>query len=141
MSRDEAQLVAVHIADTCHHPLIDIEGAPVTGGVRRGAQAAAILAGAGVDLILTGHVHVPFALALPTAASPCYALGAGTLSTRTRGAPASFSTVVAHPDLFEVTALGWSGPGFERLKDWRLPRRGAPPAIGQLPGLGGAVAE
>jgi 3',5'-cyclic AMP phosphodiesterase CpdA len=123
----------------CHHPLIDIAGAPVTGGVRRGDTAAAILAASGVDLILTGHVHVPFALALPGASSPCYALGAGTLSIRTRGAPPSFSTVVAHRETFEVTALGWTGRGFEVLKDWRLPRRGAPPAIGQLAGLGEAA--
>ena len=125
----------------CHHPLVDIAGAPVTGGVRRGEAAAAVLAEAGVDLILTGHVHVPFALALPGGTSPCYALGAGTLSIRTRGAPASLSTVVAHADAFEVTALGWTGRRFETLKDWRLPRRAAPPPIGQLPGLGGAAAE
>jgi hypothetical protein len=78
---------------------------------------------------------------LPGATSPCYALGAGTLSIRTRGAPASFSTIVAHADAFEVTALGWTGQGFDTLKAWRLPRRGAPPAIGQLPGLGDKAAE
>jgi 3',5'-cyclic AMP phosphodiesterase CpdA len=125
----------------CHHPLVDIEGAPVTGGVHRGDAAAAILAAADVDLIVTGHVHVPFALALPGATSPCYALGAGTLSIRTRGAPASFTTIVAHVDAFEVTALGWTGQGFDTLKAWRLPRRGAPPVIEQLPGLGDKAAE
>ena len=116
--------------------LIDIAGAPVTGGVHRGDRAAAILAAADVDLILTGHVHVPFALALPGVTSPCYTLGAGTLSIRTRGTPPSFSTIVAQREAFEVTALGWTGSGFEVLKDWRLPRRGAPPAITQLAGLG-----
>ena len=119
----------------CHHPLIDIAGAPVSGGVRRGDRAAAILAASGVDLILTGHVHVPFALALPGAAAPCYALGAGTLSIRTRGTPASFSTIVADSAAFEVTALGWNGRRFDVLKEWRLPRRGAPQAIPQLAGL------
>jgi len=101
----------------CHHPLVDLEGAPVTGGVRRGARAAAVLAAAGVDLILTGHVHVPFAL------------GAGTLSVRTRGAPASFSTIVASAAVFEVTAFGWTGHGFDVLETWRLPRRATPGAI------------
>jgi 3',5'-cyclic AMP phosphodiesterase CpdA len=119
----------------CHHPLIDIAGAPVTGGVRRGDQAAALLAAAGVDLILTGHVHVPFALALPGATSPCYALGAGTLSIRTRGTPASFSTIVADSQVFDVAAQGWTGRGFELLQAWRLPRRGAPRDIPQLAGL------
>jgi len=107
----------------CHHPLIDIVGAPVTGGVHRGALAASILTAADVDLILTGHVHNPFALALPGVTSPCYALGAGTLSLRTRGTPQSFSTIVAEPSAFEVTAMGWTGGGFEPLEVWRLPRR------------------
>jgi len=116
----------------CHHPLIDIAGVPVTGGVHRGEEAAAILAAADVDLILTGHVHVPFALALPGALSPCYALGAGTLSIRTRGAPASFSTIVAESAAFKVTALGWNGREFGVLKEWRLPRRGVAPPIEDL---------
>ena len=44
----------------CHHPLIEMRGAPMTGEVRRGETAAHIFAEAGVDLIMTGHVHVPF---------------------------------------------------------------------------------
>ncbi len=48
----------------CHHPLIETKDAVVAGGVYRGAIAAGILAEAGVDLILTGHVHNPFAVAI-----------------------------------------------------------------------------
>ncbi len=108
---------------TCHHPLIDIAGAPVSGGVHCGPEAVAVLAGAGVELILTGHVHNPFALALPGPGPACYALGAGTLSLRTRGTPPSFSTIVAEPDAFTVTALGWTGGRFEPIETWTLPRR------------------
>jgi 3',5'-cyclic AMP phosphodiesterase CpdA len=110
----------------CHHPLIDLADAPVTGGVHCGAEAAEILAGAGVELILTGHVHNPFALALPTsgAGPACYALGAGTLSLRTRGTPPSFSTIVAEAAAFTVTALGWTGGRFEPIETWTLPRSG-----------------
>jgi 3',5'-cyclic AMP phosphodiesterase CpdA len=107
----------------CHHPLIDLEGAPVTGGVHCGHEAAATLTAADVDLILTGHVHNPFALALPGVTSPCYALGAGTLSVRTRGTPQSFSTIVADAAAFEVTAQGWKGDRFEPFEVWKLPRR------------------
>jgi 3',5'-cyclic AMP phosphodiesterase CpdA len=106
----------------CHHPLIDIAGAPVTGGVHRGARAAAVLAEARVDLILTGHVHIPFVMPLPLAAGCCHAVGAGTLSVRTRGAPASFSTIVADELAIEVAALAWTGDRFEPMQSWRLPR-------------------
>jgi len=105
----------------CHHPLIDIQGAPVTGGVRRGALALARLVEAGVELVLTGHVHVPFALPL-TLAGGSYAIGAGTLSRRTRGAPPSFSTIVITEAAFEVTVQAWTGARFEPDELWRLPR-------------------
>lgn len=107
----------------CHHPLIDLPGMPVTGGVHRGAQAAACLAKAGVDLILTGHVHNPFALALQSGGKPAYAVGAGTLSLRTRGTPAGFTLIEADAETVEVTALGWTGAGFETFRHWPLPRR------------------
>ncbi len=107
----------------CHHPLIDLQGMPVTGGVHRGAAAAKILAEAGVDLILTGHVHNPFALALGAGPHPSYAVGAGTLSVRTRGTPAGFLTIEADEETINVTALGWNGAAFETYRTWPLPRR------------------
>lgn len=107
----------------CHHPLLDLPGAPVTGGVRRGADAAALLAEAGVELVLTGHVHVPFALPLSLSNVGCFAVGAGTLSLRTRGAPPSFSTISLTDTAFEVTVQAWTGERFEAAESWRLPRR------------------
>ena len=106
----------------CHHPLIDLPSAPVTGGVRRGDQAAAYLAATGVELVLTGHVHVPFALPLQEAGHVGYAIGAGTLSLRTRGVPASFSTIVAERDSFQVQVHAWDGARFVPDRSWTLPR-------------------
>jgi 3',5'-cyclic AMP phosphodiesterase CpdA len=108
----------------CHHPLIELVGAPVTGGVRRGERAAAQLGERGVDLVLTGHVHIPFALPLPHRRAGCYAIGAGTLSLRTRGTPPSFSTIVADRNTFTVTIQAWIGERFQIGQTWSLPRRG-----------------
>jgi 3',5'-cyclic AMP phosphodiesterase CpdA len=113
----------------CHHPLMDLEGAPVTGGVRRGVLAGALLAQAGVELVLTGHVHVPFALPLSPGPPLCYAIGAGTLSQRLRGAPASFSTIVIAERAFEVTVQAWTGERFEPDQSWRLKRAKGTPAM------------
>jgi 3',5'-cyclic AMP phosphodiesterase CpdA len=108
----------------CHHPLIDMPGAPVSGGVHRGALAAEILAGGGVDLILTGHVHVPFAAPLGPDGRT-YAVGAGTLSVRLRGAPPGFNVIEADADGIRVTAQGWTGSDFTPWRTWELPRRPA----------------
>ncbi|WP_158917094.1 metallophosphoesterase [Caulobacter sp. S45] len=107
----------------CHHPLMEVKGAPVTGSVHRGAKAAEMLALGGVDLVLTGHIHNPFAIALPYGDSHTYAVGAGTLSLRTRGTPPSFNVIEADAVAVEITAMGWNGKGLEVLQTWRLPRR------------------
>ncbi|MGC1302265.1 MAG: metallophosphoesterase [Caulobacteraceae bacterium] len=107
----------------CHHPLVEVKGAPVTGGVHRGAMAAAMLARGGVDLVLTGHVHTPFAIDLPFEDGRTYGVGAGTLSLRTRGAPPGFNLIEADAETVEVTAMAWTGKTLEASKTWSLPRR------------------
>jgi predicted phosphodiesterase len=57
------------------------------------------LAAQGVDLIMTGHVHNPFAVPLPFGDHLTYAVGAGTLSTRLRGVPASFNQITVEADV------------------------------------------
>lgn len=111
-----------------HHPLVEAEGVPVTGGVYRGAKAAALLAEGGVDLILSGHVHNPFAVAMPAGDGLTYAIGAGTLSVRLRGTPASFNTVEWDDEQVKVCAHGWTGDAFEAFRSWELPRRPRPKA-------------
>ena len=107
----------------CHHPLREVEGERVAGGVRRGDAASAVLAEAGVDLILTGHLHLPFARPLPYGDGLTYAVGANTLSLRTRGSPAGFSTIEADQTQIEVVAHAWTGSHFEPHRTWGLPRR------------------
>lgn len=108
----------------CHHPLIEMDGAKIHGGVRGGEAAARALAAAGVDLILTGHLHAPFARPLLFGDGHSYAAGAGTLSLRTRaGAPAGFSTIAADRETITITALGWTGSNFDAYRTWSLPRR------------------
>lgn len=107
----------------CHHPLIEMIGTPMTGEVKRGDKAALIFAEAGVDLITTGHVHVPFALSIDLSDRCSYAIGCGTLSHRERGAPPSFNRIEWDGREIVVTAVAWTGSGFEDRQTWRLPRR------------------
>jgi 3',5'-cyclic AMP phosphodiesterase CpdA len=107
----------------CHHPLIEMIGAPMTGDVRRGREAALIFAESGVDLIMSGHVHVPFALPIAVGDKCSYAVGAGTLSLRERGAPAGFNRVDWDADAVHVTGFGWTGSSFVSSREWSLERR------------------
>jgi DNA repair exonuclease SbcCD nuclease subunit len=107
----------------CHHPLIEMIGTPMTGDVRRGDAAAEIFAEAGVDLITTGHVHVPFAIPIDLSDRCSYAVGCGTLSRRERGAPPSFNRIEWTAHEIVVTVIAWDGQAFSPAEAWRLPRR------------------
>ena len=107
----------------CHHPLVEMIGTPMTGEVKRGEAAALIFAEAGVDIITTGHVHVPFALPISLADHCSYAIGCGTLSHRERGAPPSFNEIEWDAHHITVTAIAWTGERFEPSQTWKLPRR------------------
>jgi len=109
----------------CHHPLVEMIGAPMTGEVKRGERAARIFAEAGVDLIVTGHVHVPFALPIGVGDQCSYAVGCGTLSHRERGAPPSFNRIEWDAETVTVSAVAWDGRRFADHQTWRLPRRRA----------------
>ncbi len=107
----------------CHHPLIEMDNTPMTGGVKYGCDAAEIFADAGVDLVLTGHVHVPFALEIPVADHRSHGVGAGTLSLRERGVSASFNHIDWDDMDIRVAAKNWTGSAFETGPNWRYKRR------------------
>ena len=81
-----------------------------------------MLVDAGVELVLPGHVHNPFVLPLGRGARAGYAAGAGTLSLRLRGAPASFTTIVADDERIAVESLGWVHDRFQPADFWTLAR-------------------
>ena len=113
----------------CHHPLAEMAGGPMTGRVRGGESAARRLCESRSDLVLTGHIHAPFAMALPYGDGHTYAVGASTLSVRERGVPAGFNLIEADEAAIAVTALGWSGSNFESWRTWTFPRRA--PTLGR----------
>lgn len=109
----------------CHHPLMEMIGGPMTAKVWGGEAAAAALSEAKVDLVLSGHIHAPFALPYPFSDKRTYAVGAGTLSVRERGVPASFNTLEIDADEIRIMAQHWTGSAFEVARTWALDRRDA----------------
>lgn len=108
----------------CHHPLVEMIDSPMRGEVKRGDRAARIFGEAGVDLITTGHVHVPFALPIDMSERRCYAIGCGTLSVRERdNYPPSFNRIAWDATHITVTVVKWDGLGFVDGESWTLKRR------------------
>jgi 3',5'-cyclic AMP phosphodiesterase CpdA len=107
----------------CHHPLVELPDGPMTGRVWGGPAAARRLAEAGADMVLTGHIHSPFAMPLPYGDGQTLAVGAGTLSVRERGAPPGFNRIEADALEIRITALAWSEQGLAPWMTWAVPRR------------------
>lgn len=114
---DALRIVAVH------HPLVEMIGGPMTARVWGGDKAAAAFVDAGVDLVLSGHIHAPFAWPYPQGDGRTYAIGAGTLSIRERGVPPGFNEIEVEDDGFRITALAWTGSKLEPYRTWSLDRR------------------
>lgn len=107
----------------CHHPLTEMIGGPMTGKVWRGEAAAQAFAEAGVDLVLSGHIHAPFTWPYGYGDGHTYAAGAGTLSVRERGVPPGFNLIETDAAEMHVQALAWTGSKFEPSRTWSLARR------------------
>ena len=73
-----------------HHPLIEAN-TQSSGRTTGGRAALEAIAAAGADAVLSGHVHDPFDLEVPTGAGPIRLIGAGTLSERVRATRPSFN--------------------------------------------------
>jgi 3',5'-cyclic AMP phosphodiesterase CpdA len=112
----------------CHHPLMEVVGGPITARVRGGRQAAQRFAESGVDVVLTGHLHTPFAVPYPFGDGRTYAVGCGTLSLRERGFPPSFNVIEAEADCITIKVMAWTGSQFEPSRTWALPRRAVVPS-------------
>jgi 3',5'-cyclic AMP phosphodiesterase CpdA len=109
----------------CHHPLIEMIGGPMTARVWGGPKAAETLVEARVDLVLSGHIHAPFAWPYPCEDRRTYGVGAGTLSVRERGVPAGFNLIEVDAREMRVTALAFERVAYQPFRTWALDRRPA----------------
>ena len=85
----------------CHHPLVEGQ-TQASAHTHHGAGALAALAAAGVEAVLTGHVHDPFDITHVLGGHSIRMIGAGTLSERTRTTPPSFNEVRIADARFDV---------------------------------------
>jgi len=98
-----------------HHPFDEPHAGAAFGRARPGPEAVEQLAGDGIDVFLTGHLHVTFAG--PTAKR--YNIGgrsaiiveAGTAtSTRVRGEPNAFNVLLVEQQAITVEHRVWEAP-------------------------------
>jgi 3',5'-cyclic AMP phosphodiesterase CpdA len=125
--RVSAMLSGAHRKDlkvvVCHHPLMEVLGGPMTARVRGGVDAASHFVQAGADIVLSGHIHLPFVMAIPFGDGKTQLIGSGTLSLRERGAAPGFNLIEVEPDCVRVKALAYERGRFDVWRTWAFDRR------------------
>ena len=92
----------------CHHPLLGASDEWKSDTIG-GDNAFARLAEAGADAVMSGHVHYPFDLVREREGHSMRMIGTGTLSTRLRGSPPTYSVITCSKETgitVEARALG-----------------------------------
>jgi predicted phosphodiesterase len=94
-----------------HHPIAVLRSSEAHNLLRGHINAQHSWAAAGCDLVLGGHIHLPYVMALPHLARPMWAVQAGSaVSTRLRDGAAN-----------SVNLLRWGGdtsPGCCMIEQW-----------------------
>ena len=78
----------------CHHPLAEPGHSRIAVDTKRGGHALQRCSAAGVDAILTGHIHDAFAHPIKAGRRAMVQMGSGTLSTRLRATRPSFCVLL-----------------------------------------------
>jgi 3',5'-cyclic AMP phosphodiesterase CpdA len=93
---------------TCHHPFVIPEGSSARERAGRSEKAVAQLVQNEVDLLLTGHRHIPWVSPLGTDLPTVHA--GTTTSQRTRGTENSFNDIFVESETVTVRRFVWQ-PG------------------------------
>ena len=96
-----------------HHPMLPAQGVAGQAVVGRAAKALDAFAEAGVDLILTGHVHLSSAKTHGPFSRAIIMVGAGTASsTRVRGEAPSFNLIEGDKRRLSVSIFTYQADGY-----------------------------
>lgn len=103
-----------------HHPLVPSRGKRKFRTVTRNREAIDAFCDVGVDLVLTGHVHITSWADIKhwrtDLGRSMLAVQASTaISDRLRGEPNEYNIIDFEPGALTLTQRGWTGAGFEDM--------------------------
>ncbi|MGB6231801.1 MAG: metallophosphoesterase [Litorimonas sp.] len=106
-----------------HHPFIYPPEAPLQKETDNGPEGLKRLADGNCDVVLSGHIHVPFVVEREPGGSQLLSVSSGTLSTRRRDNNPAFNHITVDEEEIAITMVEFNEGGFIRSEKFRKPRR------------------
>jgi len=131
ISQDQVQFVENHFrhADNdkvrifvCHHPLLNVKGAPIDTVVWGSTDLLRVLEDQHVDVVLTGHLHHASILPYEESRGPVMIGSASATSTRLRNQSNGYNILRILPDKVEVELISWNGASHVVFESLSIPR-------------------
>ncbi|MEM9599797.1 MAG: metallophosphoesterase [Pseudomonadota bacterium] len=105
-----------------HHPFVYPPESPLQKKTENGPEALTRLADGNCDMVLSGHIHVPFVVEREPGDSQLLSVSSGTLSTRRRENNPAFNHIAINDDDVMITMIEFDGDGFRRSEAFRKRR-------------------
>lgn len=107
----------------CHHPLVNVSGAPIDTIVWGSTDLLSVLEDQQVDIVLTGHIHHASIMPGPDGKGPVMIGSASATSTRLRKQPNGYNLLRLSSDKIDIELINWEGDShvvFETLSVKRM---------------------
>jgi 3',5'-cyclic AMP phosphodiesterase CpdA len=107
----------------CHHPLLNVRGAPIDTVVWGSTDLLRVLELQQVDVVLTGHIHHASILPREEWRGPVMVGASSATSSRLRSQSNGYNILRLSKDKVEVELVHWNGTSHVVFESLSIPRR------------------
>lgn len=106
----------------CHHPLVNVKGAPIDTVVWGSTDMLKVLEDQQVNVVLTGHIHHASILPYEESRGPVMVGASSATSTRLRNQNNGYNILRLLPDKVEIELVHWNGASHVVFESLSIPR-------------------
>ena len=106
----------------CHHPLLNVKGAPIDTVVWGSTDLLKVLEKQQVDIVLTGHIHHASILPYEESRGPVMVGASSATSSRLRAQSNGYNIIRIAPDKVDVELVHWNGTSHVVFESLSIPR-------------------
>jgi 3',5'-cyclic AMP phosphodiesterase CpdA len=106
----------------CHHPLVNVRGAPIDTVVWGSTDMLKVLEDQQVNVVLTGHIHHASILPYEESRGPVMVGASSATSTRLRNQNNGYNILRLLPDKVEIELVHWDGASHVVFESLAIPR-------------------